>query len=359
MNAWMRTVGAGALLVAVAAALPAEGLYVLGGLGIKGVSGQDVSDYYGPGGTLLSGPAYYGGGATLGEGALSLGWRFGGLMALEASVSIDSGQVNSADVSYYDPNAPGPGYDTSTLTYGPMTTVGLGPVFCFGPQNWPGWRWQLGVKPEFSEITGSETLTDGVNNTTGSQNFSSSAFGGGVFLRGIYVFPSGFSLGFETGADFNYFSQLNLSGTKGDFAGNNGQALNQYGGGNAYIDNSGGYLRLIIGWSDVPNRPRPRRSRVFWDNGMGPGIAPGEAGDGQPGDTVPSMPEAQPGLGQQVPYQQQPQGPYQQPQGQYQQQQQPQYPYQQQPQYPYQPQGQPQGGQPAGGGYPYSQNYGN
>ncbi|HTA17235.1 MAG TPA: hypothetical protein VK786_05775, partial [bacterium] len=161
----------------------------------------------------------------------------------------------------------------STLQVNPMLTVGLGPVFCWDRGSW----WfaesgvtEFGLRAEWAAISGSETVSG-----YGSQDYSDSALGFGVFLRALNIWdPTGFNIGVELGYDYNYFDDLTLSNTSGGFAGNNGQQLNNYRGGDAYIDNEGGYIRLVIGWSQpsqvVPTMPRPLRyHRGYYDGEPG------------------------------------------------------------------------------------------
>jgi hypothetical protein len=259
-----------------AAPLRAEGLYVLGALGTRTISDQDFDDYYSTYST-----AYYGGFENLGEADLSLGWRFPGPFALEASLGVDTGRSASADVG-------AGGADYSSLQVGPMTTVGIGPVLCW---DRPGWWFaesgvtELGLRVEGATLSGSEAVT---GPDAGNQNFSGSTVGFGVFIRALNIWdPTGFNVGLELGYDEEYFNTLTLSDTSGSFAGNNGKDLNNYSGGNAYIDDSGGYIRLVIGWSQPSSqamqRPRSQWRRADEDEQNYPpaGSAPG------PGETIP------------------------------------------------------------------------
>jgi hypothetical protein len=56
---------------------------------------------------------------------------------------------------------------------------------------------------------------------------------------------------------------MKISDASGVWAGSNGQTLNNYSNGNAYFDNSGGYVRLVIGWSQPSRHPLPPR-RPYW-----------------------------------------------------------------------------------------------
>ncbi|HTB23535.1 MAG TPA: hypothetical protein VK914_12635 [bacterium] len=259
-----------------AAPLRAEGLYVLGGLGAKTISDQDFDDYYSSYST-----AYYGGFENLGEADLSIGWRFPGPFALEGSLGVDTGRSASADVLTGD---------TSDLYVGPMTTFGIGPVVCWDRPSW----WfaesgvtELGLRVEGATVSGSETL-QGTDN--GTQNFSGSTVGFGIFVRALNIWdPTGLNVGLELGFDEDYFDTLTVSDAKGYFAQYNGDRLNNYNNQDAYIDNSGGYIRLIIGWSQPSNRPVPR-PRPYWRRGYQDEQDYPPAGSGQapgPGETIP------------------------------------------------------------------------
>lgn len=233
-----------------AASLGAEGLYVLGGLGAKSIYGQDINDYYG---SWDNNSAYYD--SAMGEADLSLGWRFPGPLAIEGTVGIDTGREASAYI--------GDGY-SSDLTLQPMPTFALGPVFCWDRRSW----WfaesgvtELGLRVEYATLSGSETV-DGY----GSQDFNGSSLGFGLFVRALNIWnPTGFNVGVEAGYDENYFNTLVLTNTSGGFAGNNGQDLENYSGSKAYFDNSGAYIRLVIGWSQAPTNPPPAAPRRrFW-----------------------------------------------------------------------------------------------
>lgn len=239
------------LFLSAAAALPAEGLYVLGGLGGKTVYGQDFSDFYGPN--------YYGGPQGVGQADLSLGWRFPGVLAIEAMAGIDTGRQASA----YPFGTP---YFSEIQTQ-PMTTLAIGPVFCWDRPSWwfaESGTTEFGLRMEYASLSGSESATDNLGNP-GNQNFSDSTLGFGIFIRLLNIWePDGFNLGLEAGYDYEYFSTLTLANTSGIFAGNNGLPMNNYTGGNSYIDNSGGYIRIVFGWSQ-PTRLRQRtRQNHYW-----------------------------------------------------------------------------------------------
>jgi hypothetical protein len=240
-----------AVLGTASVPLRADGAYVLGGIGGKAVYDQDFDDYYAGSNDPYPSDWTDDYGNVLGEGTVSLGWRFPGVMAVEAMVGVDTAREASATTYLGD----------STLLINPMFTVALGPVFCWDRPSW----WfaesgvtELGLRAEWASISGSETV-DGY----GSQNFSDSAPGFGIFLRALNIWnPTGFNIGLEVGYDYEYFDDLTLSDTNGGFAGNNGKQLNNYRGGDAYIDNEGAYLRFVIGWSQpsqvVPTLPRRR-----------------------------------------------------------------------------------------------------
>ncbi|MGH7443179.1 MAG: hypothetical protein ACREKE_10965 [bacterium] len=270
MRHWKRWAGLGLLLCVGAAVLPAQGIYVLGGLGGKTVYDQDVSDFYG-------GASYWGVDEVgLADGALAVGWRFPGLMAVEASVTEDGGQ---SATDYVGP------YSSSTLNIGSMTTLAIGPVVCWDHPSW----WfaedgvtEFGLKLEYASLSGSETETDPDSST----NFNASALGFGVFVRALNIWdPSGFSLGLEAGWDENYFGSLSTGG---------GQYLIEYAGsGDAYVDNSGGYVRLVIGWSQPFQHRASRRRPRFWRNRVHD-VYPDNGAPG-PGDTIPSLQQSYPG----------------------------------------------------------------
>ncbi|HTA17086.1 MAG TPA: hypothetical protein VK786_05005, partial [bacterium] len=186
-----------AVLGTASVPLRADGAYVLGGIGGKAVYDQDFDDYYAGSNDPYPSDWTDDYGNVLGEGTVSLGWRFPGVMAVEAMVGVDTAREASATTYLGD----------STLLINPMFTVALGPVFCWDRPSW----WfaesgvtELGLRAEWASISGSETV-DGY----GSQNFSDSAPGFGIFLRALNIWnPTGFNIGLEVGYDYEYFDDL-------------------------------------------------------------------------------------------------------------------------------------------------------
>ena len=246
-------------LCAAAVQARADGLYVLGDVGGKTILNQDFNDFFS---TSPDSPWFDAVGVP--EGGVTLGYRFRGPFALEAGVNF-TGSRSATDE-----------YLNDTLQVQPMTSYSAGPVLCWDRHRW----WfaesgvtEIGLKVSYATLNGSETVDNFTGNS--SQNFSGSTTGFGVFIRVLNIWnPAGVTLGLEAGYDYQRFDDLTLSDTSGYyFAGTNGQRLLQYDGSNAYIDNSGGYLRLVFGWSSVPvaagdDQPvsRPYR-RAYQDEG--------------------------------------------------------------------------------------------
>jgi hypothetical protein len=230
----------------------AEGLYFLGAVGGKTVYDQDFADYYG-----YDGYDYTYDPEGLAEGALNLGYRFSGPIALEASVALTEGRSTSQTLSYDFFGYPS---SVDSLTVNPVTTVSLGPVFCWDRRSW--WFAQsgvteLGLKVSYAGMTGNESYNDNQGNT-GSQDFSGSAVGFGIFLRALNIWnPTGLNVGLEAGFDYQHFATLTVSHGSGVFADPSTTTMENASGGDAYIDNSGGYVRLVIGWSQPNNNPPP------------------------------------------------------------------------------------------------------
>jgi hypothetical protein len=244
----------------------AEGLYVLGSVGGKTVYDEDFSDFYSDYGYTYGYDA-----EGLAEGAVSLGYRFPGPLALEGSVTYTEGRSTSQALSYDYFGYPN---SSDSLTVNPMTTFALGPVFCWDRRSWwfaESGLTEFGVKVNYASLSGSESYSDSSGNY-GSQDFSGSNVGFGIFIRALNLWnPTGFTVGLEAGYDYQRFDSLTVSNESGVFADPSTNAFqNPYGSG-AYIDNSGGYLRLVIGWSSGSSAPAygdpgPRRRRFYRDD---------------------------------------------------------------------------------------------
>jgi hypothetical protein len=217
----------------------ATGAYVFAGFGGRRVADDDMSDFLAlgpePGPTFV--PAY------LGEGSLVFGYRFYDPFALEFGGSMLMGRESSTTDNL--------GSVDVQIPSGALMTVSVAPVYCFETASSASNAWfhQVGLRLEHAEVSGQESI-ESADGTTSTQNFSGTAFGGALFYRIINLWaPARLSVGLEGGYEYLRFNSLNVSSCTGVFA---EQASNQWtnlNGNNAYLDESGPYLRLVIGWA--------------------------------------------------------------------------------------------------------------
>lgn len=232
---------AGALLLALCLPSPgrAGGLYVLGELGARMLANQDYSDFFALG--TQPGPDFSP--SFDGDGMLIAGYRFADPFAVELSAGGQVGRDESALYPF--------GYlDVQVSSPGPLTFA-IAPVFCFDTNGGPAARWlhQVGLRLELAQIWGVESIqsnTDG----TGTVDFSGTALGWGVFYRLTNLWdPSSVNVGAELGYESLRFNALRVGSASGILAGQQGGAWMNLNGVQAFMDDSGPTLRLVVGWS--------------------------------------------------------------------------------------------------------------
>jgi hypothetical protein len=256
-----------------AAGAQADGLYVLGGIGVRGLSDQDFNDFY-----QTDSYSYDDNGAGALDAGLSLGYRFPGIMALELSANMVGDR--SASVSEWGSDFSGnDSWVTDSLQVNATPVFGFGPVFCWDGRNWWFGRHmttELGLRVEYANISGSETLVDDTGTST--QDFNGDTVGFGLFLRMLNVWDSsGINMGLELGGDYLRCDSLTTSNRTGELADISSSSLTNWNNSNAYIDESGVWLRFVFGWSQptsaepgstVPRR-RARRAVRYEDPELG------------------------------------------------------------------------------------------
>jgi len=243
-----------ALAMALGACLPhdagATGAYVFGAFGGRQVSNQDMEEFFAlgaqPGPTFI--PSY------LGEAALTAGYRFSDPFAVELGGATSMGREESNLYAFGN-------LDLQVPT-GSLFGLSVAPVFCFDTYGSPtsSWLHQVGLRLTWAKVSGTESIqsSDGVSS---SQGFSGSAFGWGLFYRLVNLWaPSKLSVGAELGWESLRFNDLSVSGATGPFAGQPGAALENLNGAAAFIDDSGPYLRLVVGWAQDSRRYMGARS---------------------------------------------------------------------------------------------------
>ncbi|HTA17131.1 MAG TPA: tetratricopeptide repeat protein, partial [bacterium] len=83
-----------------------------------------------------------------------------------------------------------------------------------------------------------------------SLDFNGSTVGWGLFYRLVNLWaPARLSVGLEAGYEALKFTDLEAGNPSGVFVGQPGRRLENLNGAAAYLDNSGFYVRLVIGWA--------------------------------------------------------------------------------------------------------------
>jgi len=235
---------------AIAAPLCATGPYMFGSFGAREISNQDMSDFFASGSQM--GPQFVP--SQLGAAALTTGYRFTDPFALEISGGAQLGREESNVVST--------GAVDLQIPSGSLTLISVAPLFCFDTYGsvTSTWLHQIGFRLEYAEVSGVETLEAG--SAISSVNFNGSTLGYGLFYRVVNLWaPARLSVGFEVGYDVLRFGNLVAGDSNGVFVGQPSRALENLNGVPAFLDNSGPYVRLLIGWdkdSETSTVSRPQ-----------------------------------------------------------------------------------------------------
>ncbi|MGH7441889.1 MAG: tetratricopeptide repeat protein, partial [bacterium] len=222
-------------------AVPARavGPYFFVSLGERQVSGQDMADFfaYGTQQQPQFVPSY------LGEAYITAGYRFTDPFALELAGGAQMGREESGAYSAL-------GDVDLQVPSGALSLVSIAPVFCFETFESVSSTWlnQVGLRLEYAQVSGSETLDTGTG--LSSLNFNGQTLGCGLFYRLVNLWaPKRLSVGLETGYELLRFDSLASGNPTGVFVGGPGRVLQNLNGSNAFLDNSGPYVRLVIGWA--------------------------------------------------------------------------------------------------------------
>ena len=215
------------------------GPYVLGSFGARDVSNQDMNEFFALGNQ--PGPVYIP--VYLGEACFTAGYRFTDPFALEASAGVQMGRDTSNLYAF--------GNVDLQVPSGSLFTASIAPVFCFDTVSSPSSAWfhQVGIRLEYGQVSGEETIQTGDGNAS-SLSFGGSALGWGLFYRLLNLWPpSRISVGAEAGYEFLKFTNLSAGNAGGVLAGQGGQQLVNLNGVPAFNDDSGLYFRLVVGWT--------------------------------------------------------------------------------------------------------------
>ncbi|HTB22300.1 MAG TPA: tetratricopeptide repeat protein [bacterium] len=228
--------GLGFLLLPAGAA--ATGPYMFGTFGARVVSNQDMNDFFAMGSQNAAEfiPS------EVGEAYLTAGYRFTDPFALELSSGAQQGREESNLYSFGDVDLQVPS--------GALSLVSIAPVFCFDTftSSTSSWLNQVGFRLEYAQVSGVETL-ESTNGSLSSLNFNGQTLGGSLFYRLVNLWPPArLSVGLEAGYEYLRFNQLESGNPSGVFVGQPGRTLQNMNGAQAFLDNSGFYVRLVVGW---------------------------------------------------------------------------------------------------------------
>jgi len=228
--------GLGLLLFPVLAS--AAGPYMFGTFGARVVSNQDMNDFFALG--SQSGAEFIP--SEVGEAYLTAGYRFTDPFALELAGGAQQGREESNLYSFGDVDLQVPS--------GALSLISIAPVFCFDTftSSTSSWLNQVGFRLEYAQVSGVETL-ESVNGSLSSVNFNGEALGGSIFYRLVNLWPPArLSVGLEAGYEYLRFNDLESGAPSGVFVGQPGRMLQNMNGAQAFLDNSGFYVRLVVGW---------------------------------------------------------------------------------------------------------------
>lgn len=232
--------GLGALgCLLLSARLAATGPYMFGSFGTREVSNQDMNDFFAMGsqGDSQFIPN------TVGEAYLTAGYRFTDPFALEVSGGAQQGREESSQYGFGD-------VDLQVPT-GDLSLVSIAPVFCFDTFGGDTSTWlnQVGLRVEYAQVSGVETL-ESAGGGISSLDFNGATVGWGLFYRLVNLWaPARLSVGLEAGYEALKFTDLEAGNPSGVFVGQPSRRLENLDGAAAYLDNSGFYARLVIGWA--------------------------------------------------------------------------------------------------------------
>lgn len=229
-------------LCLLAARLGATGAYVLAGFGVRENSNQDLSDFFAQGsqpGPKLS-PSF------ISDATLTAGYRLLDPLALELALGTQLGREESNLYSFGDVDVQVP--DAS------LVTLSLAPSYCFDTVGGTDsqWQHQVGLRILCAQLSGMETLQS-YGGGFSSLDFSGTGWGWGLFYRLMNLWaPSRINMGAEIGYESLRFTNLTAAGASGGFAGESGGPWLNLNSAAAFLDDSGPYLRLEVGWSQAP-----------------------------------------------------------------------------------------------------------
>jgi hypothetical protein len=232
--------GLGALAcLLLSARLPATGPYMFGSFGTREVSNQDMNDFFAMG--SQGGSQFIPN--TVGEAYLTAGYRFTDPFALEVGGGAQQGREESSLYPFGDVDLQVPTGDLSLLS--------IAPVFCFDTfgNDTSTWLNQVGLRLDYAQVSGVETL-ESAGGGISSLDFNGATVGWGLFYRLVNLWAAPrLSVGLEAGYEALKFTDLEAGNPSGVFVGQPGHRLENLNGAAAYLDNSGFYARLVIGWA--------------------------------------------------------------------------------------------------------------
>jgi hypothetical protein len=231
-------------LILLTARLDAAGAYVLAGFGVREITNQDLSDFFAQG----SQPGPKLGPSFVSDATLTGGYRILDPLALELALGTQLGREESNLYSFGDVDVQVP--DAS------LVTLAIAPVYCFDTRGGPESQWlhQVGLRLLCAQVSGTETLQS-YGGGFSSLQFSGTGLGWGLFYRLMNLWaPSRINMGAEIGYESLRFTGLTAAGASGGFAGQSGGPWLNLNSAAAFLDDSGPYLRLEVGWSQAPKR---------------------------------------------------------------------------------------------------------
>jgi len=231
---------------------------MFGSFGTREVSNQDMNDFFALG--AQGGSQFIPN--TVGEAYLTAGYRFTDPFALEVAGGAQQGREESSLYPFGDVDLQVPTGDLNLLS--------IAPVFCFDTFGGDTSTWlnQVGLRVEYAQVSGVETL-ESAGGGISSLDFNGATVGWGLFYRLVNLWaPARLSVGLEAGYEGLKFTDLEAGNPSGVFVGQPSRRLENLNGAAAYLDNSGFYARLVIGWAKDSST----------EAGQAPGPKPGGSG---------------------------------------------------------------------------------